>query len=83
MVTALLNTDLLVRVEKSDLATHLATLGKIVDGDGKTLDKSKKFNAVLKRYREISAKQTTDVSRRESREKMFVEMVNIIAEESL
>jgi hypothetical protein len=78
MVTALLDTDLMVRFEESDLIATLTEFGQILENG--TWIKSKKFLDSLKNYREVSAKQTTDVSRRESREKRFKALIILLAE---
>jgi hypothetical protein len=74
MITALIDSDLMQRFDDSTLIKKLAHLGKLIDQDVIAL-KSRNVATSLKRYLELSVKQTTDVSRRGERQALFVELV--------
>jgi urease gamma subunit len=72
MATALLSSDLLNTIKDGDLISRFIQFGKVVDGKEKV---TKNLSAAMKIYQEVSAKQTTDVSRRETRQKEFLTII--------
>lgn len=79
MATSLLQSDLLETIEEPVLTGTLEKFGKLLDET--TSARDRKLTKAIKDYKELSAKQTTDVSRREARQKMFIETIKLLAEE--
>ena len=71
MITSLIDGDLLHDYENDELVGRLVKFGEILDGTRK-LPRRKLLRASIKEYQDISAKQTTDISRRESRQRAFM-----------
>lgn len=72
MVTSLLNSDLLDTIKHEDLTARLGQFGRVIDGKEKA---PKSLSVNVRNYLEVSAKQTTDVSRRESRQREFLTII--------
>jgi hypothetical protein len=79
MITSLIGSDSnlngeseLLAFDESDLVRQLVSFGKIIDGIS-PMPKSRTLARVIRRYLDLSTKQTTDVSRREERQKLFTE----------
>ena len=75
MVTSILRGNLLDEVGAQPLAAKLQAFSALLD-DEKGPVANRKLAAKLRDYRELSTKQTTHVSRRNSRDLLFVEIIN-------
>ena len=71
MVTAMIAGGLLEKFSADLLIQKLARFANIIEDRDKLAENHPAFLSV-KRYREISSRQTTDVSRREERQRDFV-----------
>jgi hypothetical protein len=76
MITSLIGGDLLVHFSESDLVQKLVAFARILDGAA--MPKDKKLASAIKRYQEVSARQTTDVVRREERQTKFIEAISAL-----
>lgn len=76
MVTALLNSKLVENSDFEKLVESLTAFALAIDGTYAI--KSKTFATLLAEYRNLSTKQTSDVSRRARREELFLEAVNVV-----
>jgi hypothetical protein len=75
MATALLNSELVEDNSAHELAEALTAFGLAIDGT--PVFKSKAYSKLINDYRELSAKQTSDVSRRARREQLFADAVKM------
>lgn len=80
MTTALLASDLLDRVPADELADLLTEFGLALDGE---VAKNKKFSQELRVYKDLSAKQTSDPSRRRERQSTFIRAIDLLAADKL
>jgi hypothetical protein len=78
MATSLLNSDLVAEYSLDDLAEALIMFGNAIDGTPPL--KSKAFAVLIDEYRDLSAKQTSDVSRRTRREELFNDAIKMVLE---
>ena len=78
MATSLLDSDLLTRFGKQELTDKLVKFGKIIE-EKTPIPKGSTLKKAIKGYRDISAKQTTDVSRRKDRQKNFIEAIELLS----
>jgi len=78
MATALLGSDLLTKFPEDVLVKKLTRFGRIIDG--KESRPRGRLRQLWKKYEEVSSKQTTDVSRRDTRLKDFVEIITQLPE---
>jgi len=69
MITSLLASDLLARVEHAELAKKLTKFGKLIAARSTS-------DSEIRQYLDLSSKQTTDAEKRKERQKLFVETVN-------
>jgi len=72
MVTALIASDLM-DLPQASLTKRLIAFGRVVDGG--PLPNSKSLQRIFEQYLEISSKQTTDVSRRVERQRLFIQAI--------
>jgi hypothetical protein len=75
MITSLIASDLLDRYSAPVLTKKLVTFGRIID-DLAPMPQEKKLAGVIQSYIEESTKQTTHVSRRVLRHRLFIEAIN-------
>jgi len=75
MISTLIRNDLVPRSDESELQEKLASIGNILDG--KTAAKKPLRNTV-RNFEEESKKQTTDSSRRNERDRLFLEMLQAV-----
>ena len=73
MVTALIFSDLLDVYTEAVLTKKLTAFGRVVDGG--SLPKEQPLAKVFEKYLDVSSKQTTDVSRRQDRQRLFIEAI--------
>jgi translation elongation factor EF-1beta len=73
------NSELIDTIARPDLIGRLVTFGKIID-EKIPVPRSRALAKVIKNYLELSAKQTTDVSRRQDREDKFIEAIKLLGE---
>jgi len=71
MVTTIIGDDLLSAYDPAVLQHRLAVFGEIIDGTTVVVQEDHPALLPIKKYRELSVRQTTDVSRREERQKQF------------
>ena len=74
MITSLIKGDMLHDYDHTDLTQRLVEFGKILAGEI-PLPRKRQLRQKVKTYQETSAKQTTDVSRREARQAAFMEAI--------
>jgi hypothetical protein len=74
MVTSLISSDLLAKIENEDLTDRLTMFGEMIIGR-MPLPKNRTLRSMIRDYLELSTKQTTDASRRREREEKFVEII--------
>ncbi len=77
MVTSIINGGLLARFSANALKKKLATFGELLDGKSR-VPRDRSLSRSIKRYQEISAKQTTDSSRRLQRERLFIQIISAL-----
>lgn len=77
MVTSVIAGDLLNKYEPGSLMRKLATFSGILE-EKQAIPGDHLAAAAIKRYRETSAKQTTDVSRRETRQREFIAAIEAL-----
>jgi len=77
MATAIIGGDLLDRVDLDVLAAKLSRLGNILE-EREVLPAAHAATEPIKKYRSVAAKQTTDVSRREERQKQFIAAIEAL-----
>ena len=77
MVTSLMDSDLTENYGDAALVDKLFAFAGLIEENARS-SRSKRLAALIKEYLEISSKQTTDVSRREERQRLFVEAVEAI-----
>ncbi len=75
MATALLGSDLVEENAASDLTLALTAFGAAIDDSSSFSNKA--YSKLVKEYRELSAKQTSDVSRRGRRQEIFTSAVTM------
>jgi hypothetical protein len=75
MATALLNSTLIEDNDADELAEALTAFGLAIDGT--MVFRSKTYSKLMSDYREFSAKQTSDVSRRARRETLFADAIRM------
>ena len=75
MVTTLIGGDTKKLSANKTLPKKLQRLGKILEGGKKLPKKPRSLGASIRRYIEVSAKQTTDVSRRAEREGLLKKII--------
>ncbi|HXD34639.1 MAG TPA: DUF262 domain-containing protein [Pyrinomonadaceae bacterium] len=73
MITSLIAGDLMEDYSEPVLTKKLLAFARIIDGG--TLPKPPRLKKLLEDYIDVSSKQTTDVSRRDSRQALFIEAV--------
>ena len=74
MITSLIKGDMLHDYDHTDLTQRLVEFGKILAGEI-PLPRKRQLRQKIKTYQETSAKQTTDISRREARQAAFMEAI--------
>jgi len=77
MVTSIIAGDLLKNFEADALTSKLLSFSNILEGKTNTPD-DHPASARIKKYRETAAKQTTDVSRRETRQTEFIAAIETL-----
>ncbi len=75
MITSILRADLITLYGKDALSRKIQVFAHLLE---KVRTKDRRLNSLLKRYLEESEKQTTHVSRRENRDKLFVQIIDIL-----
>jgi len=81
MVTALLDSELLFRPvtepppDKKALGKRIAAFAQIIDRQA-GLPRDKRLQIQIKEYQELSGRRTTDVGRREQRQRLFLEIIS-------
>jgi len=79
LITSLLGTDLLGRYESQVLVTKMVRFAELLDfGSILPEDTKAKLASAVKKYRELATRQTTDVARREDRQKQFLAAIDLI-----
>jgi hypothetical protein len=73
MVAALINSDLLDSIDRQALKDALLAISKMVDQPLPKLGVT--ANSIFKKYMSLSEKQTSDVAKREEREKYFKQLL--------
>jgi hypothetical protein len=73
MVTSIIAGNLLTTVPEDQLIAKLARFGQIIDGKEPA---PRGLRKVIERYKELSEKQTTHVSRREERQEKFLDAID-------
>ena len=73
MVTALIFSDLMDVYTEAVLTKKLTAFGRVVDGA--SLPKEQPLAKVFEKYIDVSSKQTTDVSRRQDRQRLFIDAI--------
>ncbi len=74
VITSLLSKDLIQTFGEVELRRKLVSFGKMIDGS-EPMHKSKMLTATIKKYLELSQKQTTHIGRREERTDKFIEAI--------
>jgi Protein of unknown function DUF262 len=74
MITALIAGNLLDQYDERALTRKLVRFARVVDGAA-AMPKDKHLASVIADYLEVSSKQTTDVSRRQARQDLFIEAI--------
>jgi hypothetical protein len=77
MVTTLLGSDLIERFKEDELINKLAKFGVLAESP-KSAPKGSQLRKILKDYLDISAKQTTDQSRRQERQDRFIQAIELL-----
>ena len=77
LVTSLIRTDLLSRFGDKKLKSKITKFAKILEKDAPAKG-SDQISDKLTKYREYAAKQTTDASRRIERDRLLVEMLEVL-----
>jgi hypothetical protein len=67
----------LLSIDECDLIENLVAFGNIIDGKV-PMPKSRSLSRTIRRYLDMSAKQTTDVSRRQERQDLFIEAIRLL-----
>jgi hypothetical protein len=75
MITSILRADLITMYGKDKLEAKLAVFANLLE---KTRTKDRRLNVLIRRYLEESEKQTTHVSRRENRDRLFVQIIDAL-----
>jgi transposase-like protein len=75
MVTALIKKSALRKMSKKKLSNKLIKFANILENSKLMKKQSKKTKEDLGKYIELSSKHTTDVSRRASREQLFIDII--------
>jgi hypothetical protein len=65
-------------VKRENLIKKLLKFGQILDEALPMPSVRSMLGKAVRRYQEISAKQTTDVSRREERQQKFIEAIDLL-----
>jgi hypothetical protein len=73
LVTSLLSSDILDRMDREDLAARIANVGKMIDG-GVTVPR--KLKKSIEEYEDLAAKQTTHPARRARRQTILLEAID-------
>ncbi len=69
--------ELIASIEKDDLIRRLISFGKMID-ERIPFPMNRGLAKAMKRYLDLSAKQTTDVSRRQERQDRFIEAIKLL-----
>jgi len=77
MVTSLIGGDLLTHFENADLSRKLVAFAQMLEQPA-AKPKDRPLAAAIRRYQDLSARQTTDVARRNERQKKFVEIISAL-----
>jgi hypothetical protein len=77
MVSAIIGGGLLERIGAGPLTNKLARFSNILEGN-EILPEEHAASEHIKKYRDISTKQTTDVSRRDERQKQFIAAIDAL-----
>jgi hypothetical protein len=77
MVTAIIGGGLLDKIGLVTLGDKLVRFSNIIEG-GESLPEGHPAAVNIKKYMDISAKQTTDVSRRDERQKQFISAIETL-----
>lgn len=75
MVTSLIGGELLKHYAERDLLKKLEAFGNIIQGKQR-MPKEKRLHTDISKYVELSARQTTDVSRRRERQEKFISIIS-------
>jgi hypothetical protein len=78
LITSLISTDLMDRYSADELIDRLVTVGLMIDDKHPIPKDRKKLATLVKSYRELSEKATTNIGRREARQQRFIEMVDAV-----
>jgi hypothetical protein len=74
LVTSLLGTDLIRKIEEPNLIRKLTELGRVIAGAAAPDDLQRK----IEEYKELSTRQTTNPGRRVRRQELLIELVNAL-----
>lgn len=77
MITSLIAEDLLNDYKPPVLTKKLLAFARIIEGTA-SMPSGKRLRKVIKDYLDVSSKQTTDVSRRQERQKLFIEAIRTL-----
>jgi hypothetical protein len=80
LATSLMGSDLLRAWPRTELVSKIVAFVELLDGRKipRQTPNGKRLATNVKRYQEFSAKQTTDPSRREERQRLFIEAVRLL-----
>lgn len=77
MVTSIIAGDLLSKYDAEDLGRRLVRFANVLEEKEVLLDDNP-ASGQIKKYRETSARQTTDISKREERQKQFLSAIEVL-----
>jgi hypothetical protein len=77
LITSLLATDLMQRFPEDELTRRLTAVGNMIDAKV-TIPRERRLPTIIKDYRELSEKATTNVGRREARQERFIEAIDAV-----
>ena len=77
LATSLIRANLIEQVEQRALTAKLAMFAKALE-PSQLGQEPEVVRDRFRRYRELAAKQTTDASRRTDRDKLFVEIIELL-----
>ncbi len=72
MITSLIGSDLMTKMDEAELRDRLVIVGRILDGD-EPMPIGRKLSAAIKKFVGLVSDRTTDTPRREARQRAFVD----------
>lgn len=75
MITTIMGDDLLKHYNNKDLVRKLVAFGRTIEGRRKSTGLSARTKEDIVNYQELSARQTTDVSRRKERQEILTRVI--------